>query len=77
MLSNQPLFVISTMKEQLESIGQQAKLLPSKFTRRAPLLPQTVAPKQHVLPPPNTNGIVIVKSLLQLAEDVQWLTQKS
>ena len=77
LLQNQPLFQISTMKEQVESIRQKAKLLPSKFTKRTPLLAQTPAPKRRALLPPKTNGTTIVECLLQLAEEVQWLTQKS
>jgi hypothetical protein len=75
LLQSQPLFQLSTMKEQIGSIRTKAKHLPSKLTKRSP---QTrTAAKGSALPPPKTNGTVIVESLLQLAEDVQWLTQKS
>ena len=77
LLQNQPLFQISIMREQVKSIQQKAKLLPYKFTKRSPLLTQTPAPKSRALPPPKTNGTTIVERLLQLAEEVQWLTQKS
>jgi hypothetical protein len=77
LLQMQPLFEVSTMKEQIRSIREKAKLLASKFTKRSPLLTANFAPKRLALPPPQTHGIVIVERLIQLAEPVHWLTQKS
>ena len=74
-LQRMPLFNISTMNLEWESILNRAKLLRSQVSKRSPQT-SLFLPKPSSLPLPKTDGLTLVEQLIQLGERCQWITQK-
>ena len=76
-LHHYPLFLLEEMNAEVAVTQNRAKLLASKFAKRAPQLSSDFHSKPISLPLPYTGGLTAVERLIQLEESCHWGTQKS